>query len=159
MKQSSLSPEVGTAVAKQKQEESNAAMRLPLPVFWLPLLAVMVWTGCNPKAKVAADINPVGSFALVSVDGNKVPSTVQHEGPPLTVKSGIFIISADGTCSSKVVFSPPSGGEVSREVKATYTRQGPTLTMKWEGAGTTTGTVDGDTFTMNNEGMIFTYQR
>ena len=162
MKQSFLAPEVGAAVARRKQEESNAtrgrAMRLLLPVFWLPL-AVMVSTGCNPKVKVAADISPVGSFALVSVDGNKVPSPVQHGGPPLTVKSGIFVITADGTCSSTVVFSTPSGGEVIREVKATYTRQGPTLTMKWEGAGTTTGTIDGDTFTMNNEGMIFMYRR
>jgi hypothetical protein len=163
MRQSFLTPQVGTAVAKRIQEKSNAtrgrATRVPLSAFWLPLLAVMVSTGCNPKAKTAADISPVGSFALVSVDGNKVPSTVQHGGPPLTVKSGIFIINADGTCSSTVVFSPPSGGDVSRVVKATYTRQGPALTMKWEGAGTTTGTIEGDTFTMNNEGMIFTYRR
>lgn len=145
---------------KQRFLARGRAIRLLLPVFWSPLLAVMASTGCNPpKAKTAADISPVGSFALVSVDGNKVPSTVQHGGPPLTVKSGIFIINADGTCSSTVVFSPPSGGEVSRVVKATYARQGPTLTMKWEGAGTTTGTIEGDTFTMNNEGMIFTYRR
>lgn len=129
-----------------------------LPAFWLSLLAVIVSCGCNPKAKTAADISPVGSFALVSVDGDKVPATIQH-GATLTVKSGVFIISADGTCSSKLVFSPPSGGDVTREVKATYTRQGPTLTMKWEKAGTTTGTIDGDAFTMNNEGMIFTYRR
>ena len=119
----------------------------------------MVSTGCNPKAKTAADISPVGSFALVSVDGQPVPYTVQHEGVPLTIKAGAFIIKADGTCSSKVVFSPTSGGESSHEVKATYTRQGPTLTMKWEGAGTTTGTIEGDIFTMNNEGMVFTYLR
>ena len=70
-----------------------------------------------------------------------------------------FVIGADGTCSSKVVFGPPSGSEVTREVKASYTQQGAKLTMKWEGAGTTTGTVEGDTFTMNNEGMIFAYRR
>ena len=144
---------------KQRFLARGRAIKLLLPVFWLPPLAVMVSTGCNPKVKVAADISPVGSFALVSVDGNNVPSTVQHGGPPLTVKSGIFIITADGTCSSTVVFSPPSGGDISREVKATYTRQGPTLTMKWEEAGTTTGTIEGDTFTMNNEGMIFAYRR
>ncbi|HVO52758.1 MAG TPA: hypothetical protein VMV60_17315 [Thermoanaerobaculia bacterium] len=94
----------------------------------------------------------------MSVDGNAVPATVRH-GATLTVKSGVFIINADGTCSSKLVFSPPSGGDITREVKATYTRQRPTLTMKWEGAGTATGTVEGDTFTMNNEGMVFTYRK
>jgi hypothetical protein len=145
---------------KQRLLARARAIGLLLPLFGLPPLAVVASTGCNPpRAKTAADISPVGSFVLVSVDGNKVPSVVQHGGPPLTVKSGTFNINADGTCSSKVVFSPPSGGEVSREVKATYKRQGPTLTMKWEGAGTTTGTLDGDTFTMNNEGMTFTYRR
>jgi len=163
MKQISFAPDVGTPAAKRRHGQTEAARRggtrIPLPALWLPLLAVMVTTGCNPKAKVVADINPVGSFALVSVDGNKVPCTVQHGGAPLTVTSGLFIINADGTCRSKVVFSSPSGREATREVKATYTRQGPTLTLTWEGAGTTTGTIDGDTFTMNNEGMIFTYRR
>jgi hypothetical protein len=53
----------------------------------------------------------------------------------------------------------PSRGDSAAEVKATYTRQGSTLTMQWEGAGTTTGTVQGDTFTMNNEGMAFAYRK
>jgi len=31
--------------------------------------------------------------------------------------------------------------------------------MNWQGAGTTIGTVEGDTFTMNNEGMVFAYRK
>jgi hypothetical protein len=31
--------------------------------------------------------------------------------------------------------------------------------MQWQGAGSNTGTVDGKTFTMDNEGMIFAYQK
>jgi hypothetical protein len=115
--------------------------------------------GCKPPAEVAADVNPAGTYALVSVDGKAVPCTVEHDGHALTIKSGSFMIGADGACSSQVVFSPPSGGEATREVKATYTREGPKLTMKWEGAGMTVGTVAGDTFSMNNEGMIFAYRR
>ncbi len=148
---------------KQNQNDPNIrqrpATRHLLQSCLLPLLTVLVWAGCKQGPKVAADINPVGSYALVSVNGSKVPCTVQHEAATLSVKSGTFTINADGTCSSKVVFSPPSGGDSSREVKATYTRQGSKLTMQWEGAGTTTGTVNGDTFTMNNEGMIFTYHK
>jgi hypothetical protein len=117
---------------------------------------VMVLVGCKQDAKVAADTNPVGTYSLVSVDGNKVPCDVLHEGHTLPVKSGSFIFNPDGTCSSKMVLS---GRESAIEVKATYTRQGSRLTMQWEGAGTTTGTFEGDTFTMNNEGMIFAYQK
>ncbi len=155
-----------------KPNESNVqpcrAARHLLQSLWLPLFLVAVCAGCKEGAKVAADtqasagaadVNPVGNYALVTVDGNQVPCTVQHEGHTVAIKSGTFVINADGTCSSKLAFSLPSGGDAGREVKATYTRQGRTLTMRWEGAGTTTGTVQADTFTMNNEGMIFTYRR
>jgi hypothetical protein len=148
--------------------EQRQTKRHPLRLCLLPLLMAAVLAGCKQDvkvaaeagdAKVAADINPTGTYALVSVDGKKVPCTLQHEGQSPTVKSGCFIIKADGTCSSKVDFSLPSGGDSSREVNATYTREGSKLTMKWEGAGMTTGTVEGDTFTMNNEGMIFAYHK
>jgi hypothetical protein len=126
-----------------------------------------LWLGCKPEAKVAPDTksvgadpsNPVGTYALVSVDGKKVPCALQHQGQSPTVKSGSFIFNADGSCRSKVDFSLPSRGDSIREVQATYTRQGSNFTMKWKGAGMTTGTIEGATFTMNNEGMIFVYRR
>lgn len=149
--------------------EGRRAARHLLQLWLIPLFIVMVCAGCKQEAKVAAesktagtaapDTTPGGTFTLVTVDGNKVPCTVQHEGHTLTVKSGTFIINPNGTCSSKVVFSPPTGADATREVKATYTQAGSKLTMKWEGAGVTSGTVEGDSFTMNNEGMIFAYHK
>ena len=58
-----------------------------------------------------------------------------------------------------MVFVPPNGSETTRVVNATYSLEKDTLTMQWEGAGTTEGTVAGDTFTMNNEGMVFAYKK
>jgi len=139
----------------KRQHTTSRALLLGL----LPLCLALVWTGCKHEPAAAADINPVGTYALMSVNTKQVPCAVQHERAELTVKSGTFIINADGTCSSRMVFSPPSGGDVTRDVKATYTRQGATLTMKWEGAGMTIGTVEGDTFTMNNEGMVLAYRK
>ena len=74
----------------------------------LPLFLAMVGSGCKQDAKVAADINPVGTYTLASVDGNRVPCTLTHEGHTMTIQSG---------------------------------------------------TVEGDAFTMNNEGMIFVYRK
>lgn len=125
----------------------------------LPLLAAGVWGGCKEKEKVMADVNPAGTYTLVSVDGKQAPCTISHEGVSVTIKSGAFVLGPDGTCSSKMVFSVAPGGDASREVKASYTQKGATLTMRWEGAGTTTGTVQGDTFTMNNEGMKLAYRK
>ena len=146
--------------------EQGRATRHFLQLCLLPLFMVTVWAGCKQEAKVAADtktvaataadINPVGTYALVTVNGNKVPCTVQHEGHTMTIKSGGFIINADGTCSSKMSLE---GRDAPIEVKATYTREGPKLTMKWQGAGMTIGSVEGDTFTMNNEGMVLAYRK
>ena len=51
--------------------------------------------------------------------------------------------------------SLPQGHEVNRVVNATYTVSGRELTMHWKGAGWTKGILKDNTFTMNNEGMIF----
>jgi hypothetical protein len=147
-----------TELNERNDKQHQATRHSPL-LCWLPLFLVMVWTGCKQEAKVAADINPIGTYTLESVDGKKVPCSLTHEGRTLTVGSGVFTINADGTCSSKTSFSVPGGSDAGREVKATYTRQGPTLTMKWEGAGMTTCIVEGETFTMNNEGAVFTYRK
>ena len=155
---------------KTKPNELNGdqwrATRHLLHWCMLPLFMITVWTGCKQEAKVAADtntaaaiaadINPAGTYALVTVDGNKVPCAVEHEGHKMTIQSGGFIINPDGTCGSKMSLA---GRDAAIEVKATYTREGSKLTMKWQGAGMTTGTVEGDTFTMNNEGMVFAYRK
>lgn len=52
------------------------------------------------------------------------------------------------TCLTVVV-------SVTREITATYQKAGSTLNVQWKGAGSTKGTIEGDTFTMNNEGIIF----
>jgi hypothetical protein len=77
----------------------------------------------------------------------------------LQVRSGSFTVKAGGTCSTKTTFVPPSGAEATRDVSATYTKEGSKLTMQWQGAGMTTATVEGGTLTMNNEGMLFVYRK
>ena len=120
------------------------------------LAAGLLLSGCHQETHApvkGGDLS--GVYALVSVNGKAVPSSVSHDGTELQVRSGSFTINADGTCSTKTVFVPPTGQEATREVSATYTKDGAKLTMQWKGAGMTTGTVEGNTFTMDNEGMVF----
>jgi len=98
-------------------------------------------------------------YTLVSVNGNRLPADVSHDGVSLRVLSGTFTINADGTINSETVFVPPAGTEVVREVTATYSKDGSRLTMQWQGAGTTVGDLQGNTFTMDNEGMEFVYKK
>jgi hypothetical protein len=93
------------------------------------------------------------------VNGQPVPCVVSHEGHDVTVKTGAFSINADGTCHSESIFAVEHYADVHRVVDASYTTSGTELTMRWKGAGVTKGSVDGNTFTMNNEGMIFVYRK
>lgn len=113
------------------------------------------------KAKAAAASNRqlAGVYPLVTVNGQKLPATVSHEGNTLEIRSGAFTINPDGTCSSMMTFVPPTGKEVTLETKATYSAEGQKLNMQWQGAGRTAGTVAANTFTMENEGMVFTYRK
>ncbi len=124
----------------------------------LALIALCALPGCKAKPVASRESNLAGAYNLVSVDGKPLPCAVAHAGSP-TVTAGVFTLNPDGSCSSRIVMSTPSGGDMTREVKATYTRTGTKLTMNWTGAGTTTGDLSGDTFTMNNEGIVFAYRK
>ncbi len=122
----------------------------------LPALIAMVGAGCTSERKVTADMNPAGDYTLATVDGKQVPCTVRHEGRSIAIDSGSFLVNADGTCSSKMVLA---GRATAIEAKATYTREGSKMSMQWRGAGKTTGTIESDTFTMTNEGIVFVYRK
>jgi hypothetical protein len=119
------------------------------------LLLSLAGTACKSTPQ---DVDPIGAYTLLKVGGKTLPCPVRHEGSP-TVKSGTFTFNADRTCVSKITFTVPQRGKIVREFKATYTRDGTALTMKWEGAGVTTGTAEGDAFTMENEGILFEYRK
>ena len=148
---------------KSQLNQTNLKPQSVLPHLPGPCLLaaclLLAWTGCKNEAGSHANIDPIGVYALVSVDGKSLPCSLFHEGASPTVKSGVFTITADSHCVSQITFSLPDRGDMSREVKATYTRQGTDLTMQWEGAGTTMGHVDGSAFTMTNEGMVFAYRK
>jgi hypothetical protein len=127
--------------------------------FFFVLAAGLVMSACMKEKSALNDADFAGVYALFSVNGNPVPANITHEGAGLQVRSGTFTINADGTCSAKTVFVPPSGTEVAREVSATYTKDGSRLTMQWEGAGKTVGTIQGSIFAMDNEGLVFVYRK
>lgn len=126
----------------------------------LALLSMAACHGAPRTPEPTPDMAEIaGTYALVSVDAKPVPAMVSHDGTALEVRSGAFTFGADGRCSTRTVFVPPSGRETVRDVDAVFAKNGSRLTMWWSGGGMTTGSVDGNTFTMDNEGMVFVYRR
>lgn len=120
-----------------------------LPAALLAALAV-------PSCK---SLEPTGTYTLVSVDGRPLPCPIRHEGSP-TMKEGRLVFTSPDVCTSRTVFTVPRReGDIVREVTATWTREGDMLTMRWEGMGTTTGTLSGASFVMDNEGILFEYRK
>ncbi len=145
-----------------KNQKDVASQTAGFAKYLLPLCFILVAGVLIPGCGQQKASQPTGStdrYTLVSVDGKPVPASISHEGVPLKVLSGTFTLNPDGTCSTRTTFVPPSGSEVSRDANATYTRTGSTLTMSWQGAGTTTGALHGNDFFMTNEGMAFVYRK
>lgn len=148
---------------KTKVQPVSVSFEIPrlriIALSLLALLALHTVVGCKNQPGLTAAINPTGVYTLVSVDGNSVPCNATHRKTVMTVRSGVFTINPDGTCRSKIIFAIPPNPDVSREVKATYTQNDGELTMRWERAGVTKGQINGDHFTMTNEGTVFSYRK
>ncbi len=129
----------------------------------LPLLLavfVSLLAGCSQTGGSCCDPSgPEGTYALSSIGGASLPCTPPHEGGAPEVRSGAIRLNADGTFTSTMAYGFPDGREGGRDFRGTWTREGVSFVLRWEGAGVTTATLDGDTLTMDNEGFAFVYRR
>ena len=102
---------------------------------------------------------PTGRYRLVTVNNVAIPGAIAHRLSQITIHSGELIIRADGTCTAKSVTSFPDGGKENRVSHCRYQQSEAKLNMQWEGAGKTSGLMEGDRFTMDNHGLDFVFQR
>ncbi len=122
------------------------------------LLLGLLLSGCQPDAGTVSVADPSGTYVLEKVNGHTLPYTPPHEGGAPEVQSGSITLVADGTFTSKMSYK--AGGKTgSRDFSGTYTREGSNFKLQWKGAGTTTATLEGDTFIMMNEGLALVYKK
>jgi hypothetical protein len=108
---------------------------------------------------VSTNPEPAGTYALVSINGNKLPYTPPHEGGAPEVQSSAMTLKADGTFTSTVTYGMPGGKSSSHDFSGTFTCEDTRLTLRWNGAGLTILKLEGNSFTMDNEGILFTYRK
>lgn len=118
---------------------------------------------CLPAARAVSGTTQTadhtGTYTLVTIDGNKIPYAPPHKGGGAPqVVSGAITLNGDGTFTSAMSYNLPTG-VASRQFSGTYTRNGSRFSLQWKGAGTTTATLEGNTFTMDNEGLLFAYEK
>ena len=117
-----------------------------LPVALLTLAAL----GCgDDESPTAAEADPVGVYALLSVHGTPLPATVESDGSTFEVLSGQFSIAANGTCNATISVRPVGGGDTEAMGNTcTWTRSGSQLQVTWTNGGTDSGTLQGDRLTL-----------
>jgi hypothetical protein len=126
------------------------------------LLAVcLLWllTGCKHETAAIPGPNPAGEYALISMDGQAAPCTINHGGTAMKVRSGSITLTADGQATSRMTVSVGGHKDTVIVRDANFTQSGTNLTLRWKNAGRTIGNLAGNTFTMNNEGMTLVYQK
>ncbi len=123
------------------------------------ILFTIILGGCAHRSDVATQNGLETEFILESVNEIPLPAELDHGGTVLTVSSGKMTFRKDGTCVSATVFAAKGGKDIHRTVEADYSVEGSTVRMNWKRAGKTQGTLEGNAFTMNNEGMIFKYHQ
>jgi hypothetical protein len=109
--------------------------------------------------RTATTPDHTGTYSLVTINGNALPFTPPHEGGAPEIRSSTFTLIADGTFSLTMTYGMPSGEVISRDFSGTYTRGGSVFSFQWTGAGSTTATLEGNTLTMNNEGVLYGYRK
>lgn len=138
--------------------------------------AAVACTSVRTAPEIAPKVTPVpvlttasiaGSYTLVAIDGHALPFAPAHKGAPPgainpEVVSSVLRVGADGTFAMEMSYRAPGNGAPSafeRSFSGTCWTDGTGYTMKWNGAGTTSMTLRGDTLVMNNEGIEFGYRR
>ena len=124
-------------------------------------------TGCRTNGEQSPDLDPAetstdatGTYNLVSIEGNAIPYAPMHLGrrQPQVV-AGTITLHEGGTFASTMQYANEAGRTMSRAFSGTYSFDGAEFVLSWTGAGRTKATLEEDTFTMNNEGMLFVYEK
>jgi hypothetical protein len=125
------------------------------------LLTIAVGLCSCQKSSNSAKTSLTGTYTLATINGKAVPCRPPREAArpagvpdPPEIKGGSITLNGDATFSSTMDF----GFRVAN-FNGTYTQRGSEFTLRWAGAGETTATLEGNTITMNNMGMLFAYRK
>jgi hypothetical protein len=147
---------------------SRRSLPIPLPLA-LPLAGLLA--ACAPGAVIAPDAlatPPAGTYLLVTVAGQPVPHTPVVPGrppdaPPLPMIVGAtLVIVGDGTFRQHMTYRFPEGDgwrPAERDFTGTWTRDDDGFLLRWDGAGSTPASLQGEEFRYDSAGMVLAFRR
>ena len=142
-------------------------MRIPLPLIALAT-AALVATGCGGDSN-APDTSHVGTYALESVDGARLPITIFDDSTmKVTLTQGSLALNANNSFLETVRLELITGGQAAPpetiSCGGTYRRSGSTVTLTATqtadcDASTATATLSGPVLTVTDQGTLLVFRR
>lgn len=116
--------------------------------------------GSSPSAPSPTTGAEVGTYALLSLNGIALPTSISEGSIQIEVTSGALTIGVGNTVRTSTTFRPgPGAAPVTNEVSGTYSIQGSTLSISYSNGGRSTATLNGGALQMVNEGVTWLYRR
>jgi hypothetical protein len=129
----------------------------------------LITSGCGSDSTGPMDLLRLGRYRLVSVDGETLPLTL-YDDPTLklTVTSGALTLNSNNSFTEEVHIDVVANGfPAAPELltcNGTFERSGNSFTMTSTAsdecdASTATGTLSGNTLTVDDEGQVLVFRR
>jgi hypothetical protein len=124
-------------------------------------LALIATIGCgSSSATTSPTSTELGTYILVALDGRSVPTTIAEGSTTAEVQSSSLTLSGGGTVRMLVTYRMSGQTAWStNDLSGRYTRQGSTMSFTYTNGGANSGSIAGDTITMMNENVVWTFQR
>lgn len=127
---------------------------------WRLIFVLAAVAACGGSPTAAGSGDEVGTYTLVSIDGNALPATLTHGGVQATVVSATLILGTGGTVQMSTRFRlPPDTTTIPQNVSGSYQRSGSVLTFSYANGGANTGTVAGSDLRFLNEGASWLFHK
>jgi hypothetical protein len=126
----------------------------------IALVAAAFTLGCSPTT---SPLDVIGTYMLKSVSGSPLPYQLPGTGPTrVHVLDDMIILTPSGTYSEvgHKIFSTGSTVTVAAPVDAgNFTRRGDVITMESLLIGIWSGTINGNTLTLEQQGLTLVYEK
>lgn len=125
----------------------------------LPLLLAAL--ACSDST--SPEPTPVGTYALVTVDGDPIPFVVAQTGSDkLELTDGRLTLNGDGTCSVSITARRTQDGQTSTNTDGdtcTWTNNNNALTLTYSSGSSDVGSWSGDQISLTSDGHVFLFER
>lgn len=109
------------------------------------------WPASGPEA---------GTYALISVDGGALPTSVPEGDSQIEVVAGTLTLGSGRTVRVSTSFRPSPGAAIATAaVSGTYTIAGDAMTFSFSNGGSSTGTLSGNSLAFLSQGLVWLYQK